>query len=49
MEVFCIRVDTLNQARTSHRLVHTWFLKIDPMWMSVCVFACASVPEAINN
>ena len=31
-----------NQART-------WFLKIDPVWTSVCVFVCVSAPEAINN
>ena len=44
----------LNQVRASHRPVHAWFLKIDPVrivGMSVRVCACVyvSAPEAINN
>ena len=39
-------VNILNQ-------VHTWFLKIVSVWMSVClcacVYVCVSAPEAINN
>ena len=36
------------------RLVHTWFLEIDPvrdvcMCVYVCVCVCVSAPEAINN
>ena len=36
---------------TSHRLMHTWFLKIVSVWMSVCVcvLVYVSTPEAINN
>ena len=33
----------LNQARASLWLAHTWFLKIDPVWiigMRVCVCVC---------
>ena len=31
--------------------VRAWFLKIDPVRTSVCVFVCVfvSAPEAINN
>ena len=45
----------LNQARAGHRPVRAWFLKIDPVRTSVCVFVCVfvcvcvSAPEAINN
>ena len=43
----------LNQARTGRRPARAWFLKIDPVRMSVCVFVCVfvcvSAPEAINN
>ena len=43
----------LNQARAGR--TRAWFLKIDPVWTSVCVFVCVcvcvcvSAPEAINN
>ena len=39
----------LNQARAGLR---AWFLKVEPVRivsMCVCVFACVSAPEAINN
>ena len=42
----------LNQARADLGPVHTWFLKIDPVWivgMRVRVCACVSAPEDINN
>ena len=37
MEGSASELTFLNQACVSHRLAHAWFLKIDPMWMSVCV------------
>ena len=42
----CILATYLNQVRAGRRPVRTWFLKIDPVWTSVCV--CVSAPEAIN-
>ena len=33
----------LNQARAGHRPAHAWFLKIDPVRTSVCVFVCVCV------
>ena len=43
----------LNQACAGLWPARTWFLKIDPVRMSVCVFVCVfvcvSAPEAINN
>ena len=46
----------LTQASASHRPVHAWFLKIDPvqivnMRVRVCVLVCVcvSAPKAINN
>ena len=38
----------LNQARASLWPAHTWFLKIDPVWI-VSIHVCVSTPEAINN
>ena len=38
----------LNQARASRRPARAWFLKIDPVQI-VCMRACVSAPEAINN
>ena len=42
MHIIMVKFDFLNQA-------HAWFLEIDPVRMSVCVFVCVSTPEAINN
>ena len=39
----------LNQVRAGLQLARAWFLKIDPVRTSVCVFVCVSAPEAINN
>ena len=46
----CILV-FLNQARTGHRLVRAWFLRIAFVreLEYVCVCVCVSTPEAINN
>ena len=33
----------LNQARAGHRPARAWFLKIDPVRTSVCVFVCVFV------
>ena len=38
----------LNQACASHRPASAWFLKIEPVRI-VCMHACVSAPEAINN
>ena len=36
--------------RASLRLLHAWFLKIDPVRIvGMCVCVCVSAPEAINN
>ena len=43
---YCGKAGFLNQARASHRLVRTWFLKIDSVRI---IGMCASTPEAINN
>ena len=40
----------LNLARISHRTVHTWFQKIDPVWIiGMHVSVCVSMTEAIYN
>ena len=38
----------LNQVHAGHRPVHTWFLKIVSVRMSVCMCMCVR-PEAIDN
>ena len=38
-----------NQARTGQTPVHAWFLKIDIVWTSICVYLCVSAPRAIKN
>ena len=42
----CISV-FLNQARTGHRPVRTWFLEIVSVRTSVCAFACVCPPPRL--
>ena len=40
----------LNKVCASHRPVHAWFHKINPVWIvDMCVCVCVSLPGAINN
>ena len=43
---YCGKAGFLNQASTSHRLVRTWFLKIDSVQI---IGMCVSTPEGNNN